>query len=371
MKNILLLYFLVQSLIFAGSFGYLAYSNIKYNPPSENTVHSLVNIVTFPSLMIKEPKLFDIDPSSVSDVNYHGWIPTWAMDAGIKTLEERKDKFASVSPVFYSIQNDGSLQSNKNGLERLKALINGSKIKLIPTISSFDPNGLSRNLNNFESYNKYLLKEIDQHNFDGIDLNYELIYRSDKDVFFDHIKYLSSELKKRNKLLSVTVLSKWGDNIKYGFAPQTREVQDYKEIGKYADQIRIMTYDFTSQGSLMPGPIAPIEWVDQVLRYATNRVNPSKILLGIHLYGYFWSLNENGAKALDFRQATEIIKFNNSADKFYSEKYKEGALKFAGFDGKTYFGYFANPESVSARIDIAKKYGVNSVVFWRLGDDPL
>jgi len=356
---------------FAGSFGYLAYKDNEYISPSKESINSLVNALNFPTVITKEPKLFDITPVSSSNVKYHGWIPTWSMNSGTKTLEERKDRFDSISPVFYSIQNDGSFQGNKNGLEKIKSIINGTQVKLIPTISSFDPTALSKNLNNPDPYNKYLLDEIDQNNFDGIDLNYEATFTSDKEAFFNHLRFMSSELKKRNKIFSVTVLSKWGDNINYGFAPQTRGVQDYVEIAKYADQIRIMTYDFTSQGSANPGPIAPIEWVEQVLQYATNRVNPSKIVLGIPLYGYFWNPTENTAKALDFRTATEIIKFNSNPDNFFSEKHKEGALKYIGSNGKTYFGYYANPESIKARIDVAAKYGVNSVVFWRLGDDPL
>lgn len=370
MKNIFLTFLVLLSVLFATSFGYIIYKENQYIPPTKKQIQSVTNDLRFPVNTKIEPRLFD-QQTNANNIKYHGWIPTWAMNPGIKTLEERRDKFASISPVFYALQADGSLQINKNGLETIKSTISGTNVKLIPSISSFSPDGLGIVLNNPTDYHNKLMQEVDQNNYDGLDLDYESTYFNDKDEFFSHLNFLSTELRKRNKILSVTVLSKWGDNINYGFAPQTRQVQDYAEIAKYADQIRIMTYDFTSQGSANPGPIAPIEWVEQVLVYATNRVNPNKLVLGIHLYGYFWNATEDNARALDFRTITDIKQNNSNPDSFYSEKNEEAALKYIGSSGKAYFGYYASPEVVQARVELAAKYGLNGVSFWRLGDDPL
>lgn len=355
----------------AAGFGYLIYSETKYIPPTKSQIQSVTNNLISPKAYKYEPRLFDLTQLNPSSVKFNGWIPTWAMNPGIKTLEDRKDKFASISPVFYSIAADGTLQGNKNGLDKIKQTIKGTNIKLIPTIGCFDPDALGKVLNSPNDFHEKLMKEIDENGYDGIDLDYESIYFNDKDEFFSHLNFLSAELKKRNKTLSVTVLSKWADDITYGFSPQTRQVQDYAEIAKYADQIRIMTYDFTSQGSANPGPIAPIDWIEQVLKYATNRVSPNKLVLGIHLYGYFWNATEQTARALDYRTITDIKQNNQNPDAFYSDKNQEAALKYIGSTGKAYFGYYSSPETVQARIDLAAKYGVSSVSFWRLGDDPL
>lgn len=370
MKNIFLTFFLLLSVIFGSSFAYIVYKENQYILPNNNKIRAVTDSIQFSTAFIREQKLKDLNSISIQNVKYNAWIPTWAMDSAIKSLEANKNKFSSVSPVFYSIKQDGTLESNIDGLDRIKSVIANTNIKLIPTISSFDPEGLGKNLNNPDRLNSFLIAEVDKHNFDGIDLNYESTYLKDKKAFFAHLDFLSKEFKKRGKLFYVTVLSKWSDNITYSFAPQTRVVQDYSEIAKYADQIRIMTYDFTSQSSTAAGPIAPIEWVEQVLKYATNRVNPSKIALGLHLYGYFWS-GDTKAIALDYRQITEIKNFNVNPDNFYSDKNEEAALTFIGSNGGTFFGYYANPKSIQARIELAAKYGVNSVVFWRLGNDPL
>ncbi len=360
----------ILSLIFTTGFSYLVYQETKYKKPNHIAITTFADNITFPKTFIKEVKLKDILSVENKNVRYHGWIPTWALEAGLKSLEENKSKFATVSPVLYLIKEDGSIETSTTSVDKIKNTIKNTEIKLIPTISSFDPDGLRINLANMETYNSFLLEQVDKFDFDGIDLNYELIYQEDKELFFDHIKKLSEELRNRGKVLYVTVLSKWGDSIEYGFASQTRNVHDYSRIAQYAQQIRIMTYDFTSQGSGKPGPIAPIEWVERVLTYAVNRVDPEKIALGIHLYGYFWSPGQNTI-ALDYRDISQIRNLYTDPDYFFSSKHQEAALLYTDSNGKTYFGYYSDPQTIKARIELAATFGVQNVVFWRLGDDPL
>lgn len=373
MKYIIPAFFIVLTLIFASGFGYIVYKENQYVPASNTDIENFTSNLRFSNAFVKEKGLLEAAVPN-PQIKFHGWIPTWAMTPSLKTVEARKNQFASISPVFYHIQDDGSVSTDKKGLDELRTLLAGSSVKIIPTISSFNPDALSKNISTpseLANYNSLLMKEVDDNNYDGIDLNYESTYLKDKDAFLSHIQYLSQELHKRKKTFSVTVLSKWGDNINYGFAPETRKVQDYTEIGKVADQVRIMTYDFTSQGSANAGPIAPIKWMEEVLTYASNRINPSKIILGIHLYGYFWGASEGKARALDYRNIVEIKEANDSPDSFYSNENQEGALKYIGSNGKFYFGYYSSPEAIQARINLASKYGVSGVVFWRLGDDPL
>ena len=371
MKNIFITFFILLTLIFASSFGFIVYKENQYILPDNTQIRSVTDSIRFSSSFIRETKLKDLQGINSQNVKFNAWIPSWAMDSGIRSFEENKTRFSSISPVFYVMQEDGSINTNTNGLQKLQTAVAGTNVKLVPTISSFDPQALSINLNNPTKLNNFLIDEVTKNNYDGLDLNYESTYLKDKDAFFSHLKFLSTELKKRGKVFYVTVLSKWGDNINYGFAPETRKVQDYSEIAKYTDQIRIMTYDFTSQGSANAGPIAPIEWMERVLVYATNRVPPAKLSLGVNLYGYFWNGIDAKATALDYKQIAEIINLNSSPDTFYSEKNQESTLKYIGTNGKTYFGYYSSPKSIQARIDLAAKYGVTSVAFWRLGNDPL
>lgn len=375
MKNLALIFIIIWLLMISGGFTYVVYYQNLQNQNRNKLQNHYSNLLSqqinyYPDYFTRERKLKDITEIQAQEIKYTGWIPDWAIDSGIKSLIENVDKFDSISPVFYEIDNNGEIKSKIKRLDSITEISTLYKIKLIPTISSFSADGISKLLQNFEKFNEFILAEVDSKNYNGIDLNYELIYLKDKDKFFEHIKQLKKELEKRNKFLYVTVLSKWGDNINYSFAPQTRSVHDYIKIGEIADKVRIMTYDYTSQSSTIPGPIAPIKWIEQVLIYATNRINPSKISLGIHLYGYVWTKTQDKATALNYRQIAQLKNNLSTAETFYSEVTKESIIKYVT-DGNFYFGYYSSPESIKDRLNLASKYGIKEVSFWRLGDDPL
>lgn len=376
MKTLVISISLILNLILSGSLGYLIYKENKYQPPTDSQYSTFTDTIKFSSAFVTEKKLseeyFATASKPVKDIKMNAWIPSWAVDEGLKSLESKKTLFDTVNPVYYEMNADGTLNVNKKGLEDLKKIVAGTKTKIVPTISGFDADAFSIILNDkdkFDRHLKFLLNEVEENKFDGIDLDYESIYLKDKTKFFDLVKALSVDLKSKGKILSITVLSKWGDNIEYGFAPETRQVQDYAELSKYADQFRIMTYDYTSASGTKSGPIAPIEWMDQVLDYAVKRVPKEKLILGIHLYGYAWP-NGEAAVALDYRQIAEL-KLENKTTQFLENNIdKESAVRFDE-NGKSYFGYYSSQDVIKSRIELAAKYGINGVAYWRLGDDPL
>jgi spore germination protein YaaH len=224
-----------------------------------------------------------------------------------------------------------------------------------------------------EIHKQEILDIIDQNDFDGIDLDYESIELKNKDIFLQFIKELSEELDKKDKVLSVTVLSQWGDNITYPSLIETRQVQDWSIIGKYADEVRIMTYDFTSPNDAEPGPIAPIIWMEEVLKYALTKIPKEKIWLGIHLYSYEWVMD----------QSNERIKTNSYTYDFVSSEVLTDPTIVNSFDNLTDEGiaqypcseeykcilYYQDPEGVKAREELANKYQIAGVAYWRLGGE--
>jgi spore germination protein len=214
---------------------------------------------------------------------------------------------------------------------------------------------------------------------------------SDKDQYFIFLEKLSTQLHKNNKILSVTVLAKWGDNVRYSYRPETRQVQDWSLISKFADEVRIMAYDYTYSGDRYPGPIGPTGWIITVLEYAGEKMPPEKTVLGIHLYAYEWyqnatigeelelktdssmniNTNPNTARAYTYNTVLNIIQ-NNSGESstfegenifFYTRKNdKTGILENRAL---VYIG----PDGVKERMLLAQRFNLKGVVFWRLGDE--
>jgi spore germination protein YaaH len=187
-----------------------------------------------------------------------------------------------------------------------------------------------------------------------------------KENFLKFLKNLSEELNERDKVLSVTVFAKW-DDADYKDHQETRGVQDYSEVAKYADEVRIMAYDYTLQSSKVPGPIAPIDWVKKILDYATEKIPKEKVWLGVHLYGYQWSSD----RTIAFTYTTALSAIVNDPDieYVYKEDIGETYSVFSCDNGYTCKAYFQSPEGVEARRTLAKEYEVAGISYWRLGGE--
>lgn len=236
----------------------------------------------------------------------------------------------------------------------------------------------------------------DNPDFDGIDLDYESTKLRNKDKYNEMIITLSNELHKRNKKLIVTVLSKWGDDVAYASLKETRQVQDWTFLGTYADQIRIMAYDYTYSKSTTPGPIGPDFWIEKILAYAKTKLPDEKIVLGIHLYSYRWrstgdsklttdqmpfvfaydySTNAYDEKAdvssFDYETVQKIIRENKGSNMTFAS---EPIFIYQKFNAETNLYennvlVYMDQAGVLARKKLAASVNAYGVCFWRLGKE--
>lgn len=327
-----------------------------------------------------------INEYSVQSFTYSGWIPSWGSSSGLDSLRRNNKLINSISPVWYELNPDGSLKTRYPAQRQdIINVAKESEIKLIPAIAMFDHELFTKVLQSQENLDRHvdsIVRTVIDNHYDGIDLDYESTKLSDKTKYFEMLQKLSSKLHESDKQLIVTVIAKWGDDIVYPSLKETRQVQDWNEISLYADQIRIMAYDYTFARSKFPGPIGPLNWIDEVLKYAVTKVNPEKLILGIHLYSYEWKGdtneplpfianymgNSNGsvdASSYVYSQVKNILKdHDGNAYKFEGEEVFEYKK-----DGIYRSLVYISPQGVLDRTDLAMKYKLGGVVFWRLGGE--
>lgn len=184
---------------------------------------------------------------------------------------------------------------------------------------------------------------------DGIDLDIESLKAEDKDRFSAFVVTLSKLLKADKKKLSVTVHPKT-DKVGNWDGPKA---QDYEALGKVADVFNIMTYDYTWSGSEKPGPIAPSNWVDQVMTYTKSAVDAHKIGLGVACYGYDWSKKPATSLVWDDVKNLNLIPHRDSGE------LATETMRFGGV------------ENFENKVGIAQRQGVGSIAFWYCGsEDP-
>ncbi|MGI5836758.1 MAG: glycosyl hydrolase family 18 protein [Chloroflexota bacterium] len=264
-----------------------------------------------------------------------------------------------------------------------------------------------------------IVRYVVEMEYPGFDLDLEGIDPDDRDAYSEFVARLADALHKQGKILTLAIPAKASD-VRTGWAGP----YDYAALGKHADFILLMTYDY-SWANGPPGSIAPQRWVDRVASYAVSQIPPSKVLLGLAFYGYDWNTTVGGeAKALLYPQAetlarqygTEITtdQVTLSATFSYTEKAGDIVPPMPGvpplqndivvrtpevcpfLPPSKPTGPTATPEptatplptatpvpiaqhvvwledarSAAARLEIARRYGVGGVGAWRLGqEDP-
>ncbi|MEW6407289.1 MAG: glycosyl hydrolase family 18 protein [Patescibacteria group bacterium] len=309
------------------------------------------------------------------DFSIATWLVSQDIKEGQKTLEDNLELFDQVSPFEYKVEEDGRVSRTAEILsnEMVEKLKNKS-IKIIPTITNnSDENDKASKILADEKKRKEhletILREVEEQNYDGIDLDYENLKEEVKRDFNQFVRELSEALHSKGKILSVTLQAKTSDFEMW----RGTGALDFEELGKYADQVRLMIYDFSRPNS-SPGSIAPIRWISQVIDYAKTKISQEKIIAGLPNYAYRWCLEKKTedceSKGLVYEGVRNIIEkykpkveWNETTKTPWFLYEDEGQNKFAV--------NFENYQSLEEKLRVVKEKEIGGIVIWRLGgEDP-
>lgn len=310
--------------------------------------------------------------TSLSPSEIGVWIAYWDEIPSIVSLRAASKEIKTISPVWYRLESDGTLIGTKySKWQDIMDIATSSGMVVMPTINNefdggFDPVRVSKILNDEYLSNNLinqLVEVASEKKYQGWDIDWEQIKASDKDAFTGFIKKLSEQFHGKGLRLSVTVHAQTGDSNEW---LGTRG-QDLSGLSIFADEIRIMAYDFHYSNSA-PGPITPLSSLEAVLKYTSEKVPQNKLVLGLPLYGYDW-VGEKG-ESVQYEEAKSLLKLYSSVEE-RDDASKELKAKYT-VNGIEHEVWFQDSESVGQKILLARKYGVYKFFFWRLGkEDPL
>lgn len=343
------------------------------------------------------------------------WIPYWRKSEGASTTLQNLDKLTQISPFAFELQQDGSIKNAlKYESEPWTTLIQEAKkkkIKIYPSILSYPHNQT-------EKYNFYLLMAqrkkrqahvqdivalVKKYNMDGIDIDYEAKTAETRDYFSLFLKELSLALHKNKKQLICTIEARTPPESRYATTSKTvlskvEYSNDYKEIGKHCDQVRIMAYDQGEDDKQLVAihkisgniykPVADIEWVKKVATIALWDIPAKKVVLGIPTYGYKYEIipatsttTEKYVRigSMNFNYADELAKslqiqpIRNSAGELsfvYSTSTTLSGERMG--ESKKYLVSYSDSVAIKEKIKIAKLYKLGGVVVFKVdgGNDP-
>ena len=321
--------------------------------------------------------------ASVPHREVSGWITYYANDAGSTVATNNADMFSDASEFwFHATAATTIVPSGTAPDTQLAASIAGIRAHGVPvTITVTDgtgSGGMAAILSNPATrvqHEQTLLALAQKYGASGIDLDYEnmAIFANGNTALtqptragFDALVHeLSVALHANHMILAVEVMTKTSE-------PGTSaagQVYDYPTIGRWADRVRIMTYDQHYAGSRYPGgAVSGVNWVDSILAFATSVIPPAKLYMGVPLYGYDWSSAGGRAKALSFPQAQALMQQYNAKRQW---SVQDGAPYFSYTDaaGAQHTVWYNDAQALQARLPLVGKYGLGGVAFWSFGNE--
>ena len=199
--------------------------------------------------------------------------------------------------------------------------------------------------------------------FAGVDIDFEYIPAEDAAAYADFVRAVRARLAP----MGYTVMVALAPKTSAGQPGLLYEAHDYAALGAAADDVLLMTYEWGYALS-EPMAVAPIDKVEQVVRFAVSQIPPDKIFLGMPNYGYDWTLpyikGQSRARSLGNVQATEQavqvgapIRFDTVAQSPHYNYWRERAEHEV---------WFEDARSVQAKLLLAGEYQLRGVSIWNI-----
>ncbi|MEH7179760.1 glycosyl hydrolase family 18 protein [Neobacillus vireti] len=203
---------------------------------------------------------------------------------------------------------------------------------------------------------------LDSQDYQGVVIDFEMVRPEDRENLNQFIKQLAAKLHRFKMHVLIALPPMTGDKI-----PQYYSGYDYRTLGKYADKLFLMTYNWHWPGG-PSGPIAPISEIRPVLNYAISVVPKSKLMLGIPQYAYDWTINGENRKGAAYSTQNAINQYiKHESEVFYDEKASSPWFRYVDENQKLHEVWFEDPRSLLAKFRLVKEYGLGGMGCWHLG----
>ncbi|TDD49920.1 glycosyl hydrolase family 18 protein [Saccharopolyspora elongata] len=299
-------------------------------------------------------------------------LPFWNFDNGTSMVVQNQKAVNEVSPWMYGVGQDGGLtnqyppEQTAEVARRIEQL-READVPIVPSIANitdgiwaYEP--VARMLHDPAKRRDHIAQIVElvkREDYAGIDIDYENLRAGDRQVFSDFVTELGKAMDDEDKTLSVAVFAKATDA---GY-DERNVAQDYAAIGRAADEVRLMGYDFHWATS-DPGPVAPIAWVRETLDYAKSQIPPERVVLGVPLYGYDWV--DGHGTAVTWLKAFQLAT-EHRAKVGYDAPTQSPWFRYTDAQGREHEVWFENAASSKAKFEAARGSGIRGVYLWMFG----
>ena len=269
-----------------------------------------------------------------------------------------------VSPSFFYMSKYSTTNVYENVGDKGIAYVNwahSNGYEVWPMFTNSNMSETSKMLSDYkyrEAVINKIVSYIKQYNLDGINIDFEGMYETDKDNFSRFLIELRPRLNEIEAVLSVDVTAPDG-------APEWSLCYDRYTIGKVADYVVFMAYDQYGVSSTKAGTTAGHNWVEANVKkfLGQEEVKAEKIVLGIPFYTRVWK-ESNGnvtSSVVNIGNVDKVIPSN--ATKTWDEGLQQYYVEYTR-GGATYKIWVEDEKSIEAKLDLVSKYNLGGAAYW-------
>lgn len=277
-----------------------------------------------------------------------------------------------ISPVWYEVINsEGELKSKKQ--DDYIEWANSKGYRLWPAVTnSFDPDLTRDIISSIETRTSVIDKLVslyDNNGFEGINIDFENIYKEDKELLSQFIAELTAAFHRRNMLVSIDVTFAGGSDT-------WSKCYDRRILGQWVDFVVIMSYDEHWGSSPVSGSVASINWLDTNLNLLTQEVDHNKIIMGIPFYMRIWFERPHKEVVNSMKVTSDAITMHKMESILASGDYnvlwdENAGQNYISFidpvDNAVKKIWIEDAESLKVKITMVHKYNLRGIASWRRG----
>ncbi len=304
-------------------------------------------------------------------IEVNGYIEPSTPETEAQTVREVGEFLTYLSPFSYQVRADGSLKP----INDAAMLAAARQFRIAPLLvltnfgtGTFDTELVDAILKDTavqDTLINNMIQTMRTKGYYGVNIDFERISPENAERYNDFLRRVVAALHPAGFVVSTALAPK-------NSASQTgtwHGAHDYKAHGEIVDFVIIMTYEWGWSGG-PPYAVAPVDLVEEVLRYAVSVIPSRKILMGMPLYGYDWMLpfmpGGKWAKRLSPQDALKLAA-QVGANISYNEQTQAPTFKYYDSNSVQHEVWFEDARSVRAKLLLVNKYDLRGVSYWLLG----
>lgn len=275
-----------------------------------------------------------------------------------------------ISPTWYALSDAEGAVSSKASSDYVQ-WAKGRGYEVWALVSNdFDIDRTHAFLKNAPARRRFIetmISESKAYGYTGINVDFEHIYRADREALTHFINELALACSQHQLVLSMDVTVMGGSD-------NWSKCYDHQRLGAIVDYLVVMAYDEYWASSPVSGPVASYDWVLKHMSALAERVDPERIIMGVPLYTRVWREYPSVEKANAERTKSTAI--GMSAQNALIEKYQLKPI-WDDVDKLAYATFFEadaqvklwieDARSMRAKLDIVRQLKLKGVGAWRRG----